>query len=671
MKQFIWNILLVFLCYFVCRVEYVVLNYGAFSAELNNLSPTLLLKGSLLFDTSAILYTNALFALLCLLPLHYKETRTFHKITKWIYLIINSLAIALNLGDSVYYAYTGHRTTMSVTGEFANESNLISIFSTELINHWYLVLLWGLMTWGLWKFYSMPKTVRRSGTTRKELTRYYILRVVSLAIFVPLCIAGMRGGFTTAVRPITISNANQYVNHPQEAAIVLNTPFSLFRTIGKNVFSDPGYYSREEMERLFSPIHRPQDTMLKDSLNATSDSLQTYGKGKGKNIVVLIVESFGREYMGHYNEGFLEPGYKGFTPFIDSMLDKSLTFDYTFANGRQSIDGMPSILSSIPRFIEPFFLTPASLNDISGIAGELGKKGYSSAFFHGAENGSMGFEAFSKTTGFQKYYGRTEFNADKRFRGDEDYDGTWAIWDKPFLQFYALKMSEMKEPFVTAVFTASSHHPFAVPSATPETKNAPWYSAELQNDKNPLHKCITYTDDALRQFFLTAQKQPWYKNTIFVLTADHTNMLDHKEYATDLGLYRVPILFFDPSGEMPRGRRHCIAQQIDIMPTLLGYLGYDKPYVGFGTDLLHTPDNQTWAVSNANGIYQFVKGDYVIQFNGSKVIAAYNYKTDWMLTRNLINEPSLRNTFQGMESTLKAMIQNYMQRMTENQLIVR
>ena len=381
---------------------------------------------------------------------------------------------------------------------------------------------------------------------------------------------------------------------------------------------------------------------------------------KRKNVVVLIVESFGREYIGEYNKQLDGGKYKGYAPFIDELLKQSLTFDYTFANGRKSIDGMPSILSSIPHFVEPFFLTSASLNDVSGLADRLGECGYSSAFFHGAQNGSMGFEAFARTTGYQKYYGRTEYNNDKRFDGEKDFDGTWAIWDEPFLQYYALKMTEMKEPFITSVFTASSHHPYNIPEK---------YKSRFPDDgKNPIHKCIRYTDMALREFFETAKKQPWYKNTIFIMTSDHTNAIDHKEYATDLGVYVAPILFFDPSGEMPRGQHHGIAQQIDIMPTILNYLGYNKPYVAFGIDLLNTPADKTWAVSYNGGIYQYVKGDYFIQFDGTKLKAAYNYKKDWMMTTNLVNDKSKEAVLTAMTKELKAIIQSYMQRMQNNAL---
>ena len=311
-------------------------------------------------------------------------------------------------------------------------------------------------------------------------------------------------------------------------------------------------------------------------------------------------------------------------------------------------------------FLEPFFLTPASLNDVSGIAGQLKDKGYYSAFFHGAQNGSMGFQAFARATGFDDYFGRTEYNADKRFGGDDDFDGMWAIWDEPFLQFFATKMSEFKEPFVSAVFTASSHHPYKVPEE---------YKDVYKEEGIVIHKCIRYTDNALRRFFDKAKTQPWYNNTLFVITSYHTNLSDHDYYQTDLGGFASPIIFFDPSGDLQPGMRDAIAQQIDIMPTVLSYLGYDKPYVAFGNDLLSTADADTWAVNYLGGIYQYVQGDWLLQFDGQKAKALYRFRTDLLIKDNCLGKHP--DVAKAMERELKAIIQQYMTRMTENELVVK
>ena len=648
--RFLLNLIIIYIAYGICRVAFVMENWGLFASDFQWSSVPEMLHGAWMFDTSAILYTNVLYALLMLIPLHYKEMRGWQMTAKWIFIIVNGVCIAANLADCVYFKYTMRRTTNTVFSEFSNEGNIGSIIGVEFLRHWYLVLLFVVMILAMWKCYfggGSKNTLRRTSMPQgKGLLRYYIIQTLCFAIFIPLSICGMRGGATTAVRPITISNANQYVAHPQEAGIVLNTPFSLIRTIGKKVFEIPEYMSEQEMNALYSPLKNNQSSIISN-------------QSSKKNVVILIVESFGREYIGGYNKWLDGGKYKGYTPFVDSLMQHSQTFLYSYCNGRKSIDGMPSILSGIPMFIEPFFLTPASMNDVSGIAGELKNKGYYSAFFHGADNGSMGFEAFARKTGFTDYFGRTEYNADKRFNGDKDFDGMWAIWDEPFLQFFATKMSEFKQPFVSAVFTASSHHPYKVPEE---------YKDIYKEEGIVIHKCIRYTDNAIRRFFDKAKTQPWYKNTLFVITSDHTNLSDHAYYQTDLGGFCSPIIFFDPSGDMKPGMRNAIAQQIDIMPTILSYLGYDRPYVAFGCDLLTTTDEDTWAVNYLNGIYQYIKGDWLLQFDGHKAKALYRFRTDLLLKENLLSkEPKIAA---DMERQVKAIIQSYMTRMVNNQLVV-
>lgn len=623
----LWNLLLVYFVYQVARLEYWLENTDYLNYTFD------VWHGGLLFDTSAILYTNALYVVLMLFPWHAKETTTFHRICKWLFVIVNGATFAINLMDSVYFQYTMRRTTTTVFDEFSRESNLGSIIGKEFLSHWYLVLLFALVMAVLWKLYAMPYL----NTKRLNWWRYSIACLLSLLLFTPFCIAGMRGGFTTAVRPITISNANQYTKHPADAALVLNTPFSLIRTIGTNVFVVPNYFdSQEKMESIYSPIHIPADTLQMSK----------------KNVVVLIVESFGREYIGALNRSLENGKYKGYTPCVDSLIAHSTTFRYSYCNGRKSIDGMPSILSSIPMFVEPFILTPSSMNDFTGLAGILEQEGYQTAFFHGAQNGSMGFQAFAQKTGFQHYYGRTEY---EDARGTDDFDGTWAIWDEPFLQYYAEEMSHMQQPFMTAVFTASSHHPFVIPEK---------YQQQFPEEGLEIHKCIRYTDMAIGRFFETASRQPWFENTIFVLTSDHTNMSDHAAYQTDLGGFCSPIIIYDPS--RPTGViQDKVAQQIDILPTILGMLGYTKSYFGFGIDVLNTPTEKTWAVNYLNGIYQYVKYGYVLQFDGTNTKAVYSLD-DRLMKNNLKGKVEIQPQ---MELELKAIIQQYMERMTQNRLM--
>ena len=633
----LYNLLMVYVVYFIARIAYLLENWSYFSPNLSFGHIMEMLAGGLVFDTSAILVTNIPYIVMMLFPLHQKETNIYQQVSKGVFLFINGLALAVNLCDAVYFRFTMRRTTTTIFSEFSNEGNLGGIFLTETLRHWYLLLLFVFIVWLMYRLY------RTAGLHRRELVwwRYDVATLLSLAAFAPFVVAGIRGGFTTAVRPITISNANQYVDRPVEAALVLNTPFSIYRTIGKAVFVVPDYYQDEkEMTSVYVPIHVPNDTIPMTK----------------KNVVVLIVESFGREYIGALNKNLENGQYKGYTPCVDSLISKSITFTRSFCNGRKSIDGMPSILSSIPMFVEPFFLTPSSMNHVSGIASLLAGEGYETAFFHGAQRGSMGFMAFARSTGFQQYYGREDYDEDKRFGGDDDFDGMWAIWDEPFLQYYATKMSEMKEPFMTAVFTASSHHPYEIPEK---------YKDVYPEEGIIMHKCIRYTDMAIGKFFETASKQPWFNNTIFVMTSDHTNMSDHDYYQTDLGGFCSPIIIYEPGNpDCQPEMQDKIAQQIDILPTVMGMLHYPKPYFGFGIDVLNTSAEDTWAVNYLNCIYQYVKHGHVLQFDGQQTKAVYAL-TDSLMQHDVKGKVPQQ---QQMERELKAIIQQYMERMTQDRL---
>ena len=637
------NLLLAYVTYFIARVVYMLVNLSYFTQGLTFSQLMEMFGGGLLFDTSAIIYTNLLWIVMMLFPLWAKETPLYHKICRGLFVTVNGLAFIANLADSVYFPYTLRRTTTSVFKEFDNESNLGDIVGTELINHWYLVVIAAVVIFALYKLYVMPRTDKAHYPTTKSRVKYGLIQLACLAGAAPLCVGGCRGGLQSGVRPITINNANQYVTRPTDCALVLNTPFSMLRTIGKSVFAVPDYYpSMDAAAAVFNPIRHPKPQH----------------KPVKKNVVIIIVESFGREYIGGFNTMYFGGKYKGFTPNVDKLIKKSAVWYYSYCNGRKSIDGMPSVLCSIPEFIEPFVLTPASMNTYTGIAGHLSKWGYQTAFFHGANRGSMGFLAFANKTGFQNYYGRQDYDADKRFGGDADFDTNWGIWDEPFLQYYCTKMGEMRQPFMTAVFTVSSHHPFVIPEK---------YKKVFPEEKLPIQKCIRYTDMAIGKFFESASKQPWFKNTIFVLTSDHTNMTDIKQYQTDIGGFCSPIIIYDPSGHIKPGMRNGVAQQIDIMPTVFGILGYDKPYLSFGCDLFSTPNKDTYAVNYLNGVYQYVKYGYVLQFDGTQTKGIYKL-TDVLMQHNLRGHVPVQAK---MEHELKAIIQQYMYRMVNDKLMAK
>lgn len=583
--------------------------------------------GGLRFDTTAIIYLNCVYILMNIVPFRFVYNSGYQKFAKWIYIVTNSVGLLANLADVVYYPFTLKRTTSLVFAQFSNEENMLPLIGQFLIDWWYMVLLFVAFVALLIFLYDRFSTKQPVEQNWKFLT----CSIVAMCVVLMLCFGGIRGGFGHSTRPISPSDAGEYVNHPNEMAIVQNTPFTLIRTIGKTAYSRMNYFSEDEAESYFSIHHTG-----------------TQGEMKKCNVVIFILESWGREHVGFLNRDI--PNYRGFTPFVDSLMEHSLVFKYAFANGRKSIDAIPSVLASIPFMKNSYVLSHYSSNKTCSLPQCLAQEGYYSAFFHGAPNGSMGFQSFTHLIGFDDYFGKTEYN------NDADFDGIWGIWDEEFFQFYAEKMNSFTEPFITSVFSLSSHHPFKVPER---------YKGVFPKGEVPLQECIAYTDHAIRQFFAYAKQQDWYNNTLFVFTADHSSVGALEEYKNIQGKFAIPLFFFKPDNSLQRIDTTTIAQQIDIMPTILSYLNYSQDFCAFGKNLFDTTQTQA-AVSYADNIAQCFYKDFVLQFDEQKSINMYNFKTDKLFKKNIVNTGVAEQT--EMENYLKAFIQNYTNRMIDNTL---
>ncbi len=263
----------------------------------------------------------------------------------------------------------------------------------------------------------------------------------------------------------------------------------------------------------------------------------------------------------------------------------------------------------------------------------------------------MGFDSFAGMAGFDDYFGMNEY-PDKN-----DFDGMWGVWDEPFLSFFAQKLNTFSEPFLASIFTVSSHHPFKVPEH---------YEGRFPKGAAPIVEVIGYTDNALRKFFKEISGSEWFANTLFVITADHTNESVHEEFRNNFGSYSIPVIFYK-SGSSMTGLRKKIAQQIDIMPTVLSYLGYDGEYIAFGNNLLDEALD-SFAFNTNGSTYHLYMNDHILEMVDGNTVAMYNYRVDNMLEINVSDSlPALRSK---MENKLRAVIQSYNTRLLDNEMTV-
>ncbi|MCL1973960.1 MAG: LTA synthase family protein [Bacteroidetes bacterium] len=557
------RVLLLLLLYALSRYAFLRFNHDLFGKlPLNEVWP--FFKGGFRFDLSAILYLNALYLFLALFPLPALYRPKAQRLLKALFVVINSIALAINTMDFYYFRFTLRRTDFSFFKEFKGGVETGKIILESMGQQWPLVLFWIILTILLIVCY---------GKMKKKLMvirpwYFYTTRTVVWLLMVPCVIIGIRGGVDRTTRPIAMSNAGAYIRQPIEAGIVLNTPFCLIRSSSqKGLIRQSFFASQEELDAVYTPLHSGDSTGFKDY-----------------NVVVFILESFAKPHI------------TGYTPFLDSLMQRGHACTNAFANGRKSIDALPSVLGSIPSLTEPFVLLPYSLNHLEGLGTLLGKKGYHTSFFHGAPNGSMGFDAVVNMLGFDHYYGKTEYNR------DADYDGFWGIWDEPFLQFFGQTLGSFPQPFVSALFTVSSHHPYKLPEA---------YRDVFPKGPEPVQECIGYTDMALRRFFERAAGEPWFSHTLFVFTADHSLS----------GSMAIPVLYFFPGVIEPQTDPQ-LTQQIDILPTILSYLGYDQPFFGYGKSIFDGR-YEPFAL-HYSGYYQLLRGDRLFQFDGREAVGEFD-----------------------------------------------
>ena len=623
---------LVLVLFQISRIGFYIANIEAYQ-DMTFPRFLYIMFGGLRFDLSAVLYTNSLFPIMQVIPFNFRYTVLYQRIGGFLFLITNSIIIIANTADMAYYPFTLKRTTTAVFQQFSNESNLLKL------SFRFLVDFWGATIFGILLILLLIYFFKKIKVGPKPDGRFWVklsYNILAFVIIITLTVVGMRGGYANSSRPIALSNASAYIERPNERAIVLNTPFAIYRTIGKIPMQKMDYFDEDTISSIYTPIY-PGDR--------SSDF-------KKRNVVLFILESFGREHVGALNRDI--DGYDGFTPFLDSLISVSYTVKKSYANGRKSLSGMPSSIASVPSTVEPFVLSHYSGNAINSFASLLGDEGYQTAFFHGAPNGSMGFDAFAKQAGFQEYLGLDEYD------NDDDFDGYWGIWDHKFFQYYADEMNTMKEPFHTALFSLSSHHPFQLPDG---------FDGKFPEGNLPIQRTIGYTDYALKQFFAKASKMPWYENTIFIITADHAaTFSDLPEYLTYEGYFAVPIVIYSPGGDIQGFNDSIVAQQIDIMPTVLNHLNYSEPYIAFGNDLFND-DTAHFAVNYLSNVYQIFMGDYLLQFDGEKVISLYDLKED------RFNKNNLKGKGNEMEEKLliklKAFIQDYNRRLIDNDLVIK
>lgn len=563
------------------------------------------------FDTSAIMYLFSPVIVLHLLPLNARNHRYYQLITRLFFILPAFICLLLNFIDTGYFAFSGKRSGMEML-RLQSAENASPL--TYVSDYWHLAVLLILCTWLSWKYYPRLK---HSSIIRKR--KDFFMQCILLLVCSALTFLGARGSI--GLKPLNTLDAAKLTS-PELMPLTLNTPFQFLLTFEQVGVDRKDYMSDEQMAHTFDP---------------SKTVAQRAPQGK-KNIVLIIAESLGKEYVGYHNKG------RGYTPFIDSLMQHSIVYNHAYANGKRSIEGIPAILAAMPGWMPGDLMNSFyKSNRLHSTGYYLAKEGYDVSFYHGGKNGTMSFDQFVANTGAGKYYGMNEYPGRHK-----DFDGTWGIYDEPYLQYFCGELSSKPQPFYSTLFTLSSHHPYKLPSQ---------YAGKFKGGPLPIHATIQYTDFALKQFFEVARKQAWYANTLFVITADHSSENQQQQYLTSAGKYAVPLFIYDPSSPQKQEINNTTSQ-LNICDEILNRcLPAGTPYFSFANK---------YAIQYDNGIYQLIDYPYALKFDGEKTIGFYNLQTDTFLTKNLVGQEPVKLHKDSLQVYLEAVIQQYNNRLIDN-----
>ncbi len=619
-RQLTWRLVLVLAVYSLLRGIFFFWNHNLF-ANADTAQVARAFLAGVRFDLAAIFIVNSPVIALTMLPWQSQPPLNWERVTKFLFLALNFPFLVFNLVDIEYVQFTGRRSDSTL---FALGFDAGVKWSSLIMEFWPLAILGVVIMVALHFLYGRVRVPEISGGGRVNLLAW----AASLFAAVAITVIAIRGGLQKI--PVNLVNA-AVQNHHGLTQLALNSSFTFIKGFGKHTLTRHDYFGDWEQLRRFL---RP----LVDGENVLSES------ARRDNVLILVVESLSAEYCGAGNGG------NRYTPFLDSLAAQSLFFPHNYANGRRSIEAMPSILAALPSLMEQSLMESSySGQPILGLGNLLSPHGYTTSFFHGATKGTMHFDTFMRQAGVENYFGLADYPDQSDFAGD------WGIFDEPYLQYVAKQLTTQKPPFAAVAFTLSSHSPYPIPAK---------YQGRFNKGTLAIHESIGYADHALKEFFITAQKQPWYSNTLFIITGDHTQKLETPEYLSVLGHHRVPLLFFHPQQKFAMVDTNRVTQHVDILPSLLDFLHIQpEQQLLFGRSVFRAGDGR--AFLHQSGRFWLVRSDRALEFTPASSSRLFDVLADLSLKNPLSNEPE---RLQAMEMEAKALVQYFNNGLLQRQL---
>lgn len=391
---------------------------------------------------------------------------------------------------------------------------------------------------------------------------------------------------------------------------IKNTEAEIFTNVNENELAKSGLYSffaayksnELNFKDFYNTITSDENyTIIRNAITVESDSLLSHKKSikrfiknKGKeqkpNVIFIGLESLNARFMKRFGSK------DNWTPAIDSLAKKSIFFTNLYATGTRTIRGMEAISLSIPPTPGRSIVKRENNSNLFTIGEVFKQKGYSRTFMYGGDGHFDNMTNYFSSNGFdiidrkKRHRLANKLPTNRTRINDEEvtFENAWAACDGDLFNKLIKTVDEQyksKQPFFNFVMTSSNHHPYTFPKGV------------INSDKRTRENAVKYADTTFEQFFEQAKNKPWYKNTVFVVMADHCA---YSAGRTEINVqnHHIPAYIFNLKNEIPR-EVNKLSSQIDVFPTLFGYLNWSYNSTFFGKDISKmTPNDERAFIGN-------------------------------------------------------------------------
>ena len=363
-----------------------------------------------------------------------------------------------------------------------------------------------------------------------------------------------------------------------------------------------------------------------------------------KNVVVILMESM----AGHSVGALGAPG--NITPYLDQLSKEGLLFDRFFSNGTHTHQGMFATMACFPNLpgFEYLMQTPEGGHKLSGLPALLSARDYDDVYVY---NGDF---AWDNQSGFFGNQGMTTFIGRNDFVNPVFSDPTWGVSDQDMFDRGAEELAKNygKKPFYALLQTLSNHTPYALP------KDLPVEPVTGQGRLDEHLTAMRYSDWALGQFFEKARKEPYFKETLFVIVGDHGFGNSQQVTELDLGRFNVPLLLIAPGIQEKFGAvDHTVGTQVDIVPTIMGRLGGQTRHQCWGRDLLNLPEGDPGVgiikPSGSEQIVGLIKGDHILIESKDMSPRLYRYQLGREFKAELVESEDQPHMLKNLEAYIQ------------------